>query len=703
MSKRVSVSFIAILLVCLNLLAHEVPFAWISHDTLVVNDGMSEQKYLFEEGGLNLVKMTPFSAYQPVSFPVTHPDRNRSVKPYETKQNVIRFEATVRTVGYYQLELYSIHEDHEVLRTLRKYDGVPGIEWGMSVKGNTAAFQSREAGGADLIEDPDLLTGHNPYYFFLPFSSPHYTTSIFSFQEATDHHTNIVSRRDALPYRKSQYYRGSLLLAKNNQTHAVHLVAKKSPIEGAQSNYAGYDFSSDFAGIKVHSPGLYVSPVEEKVASFGERASYEEGASRNKNREDGEPGEVWHKAYSVFVLMYAESEHHALEAYKLHELAIHRYLPERDNTFTMNTWGDRNRDSRVNEEFILNELEVAARLGVTHYQIDDGWQQGLSRNSAAKAGMLWDDWKVSDWEVNRTRFPNGLAKVKEKSDRLGMNIGLWFNPSKGDNYALWERDQKIVLDLHERYGISWIKIDGLEIGNKAAEEGVSKMLGGAIEKSEGKLQFNMDVTAGQRGGYFYFNHFGNTFLENRYTDWGNYYPHLTLRNAWTLAKYVPIQRFQIEWLNKWRNDNQYPANDPLRPANVPFDYQFAITMMGQPLAWMEATGLPEEAFEVVSLIEAWKSVRDEMQAGVIVPIGDEPNGYGFPGFVSYGGKRIFVLLFRENTSPFPVTGVYTLNDEYIAGKRFVRLGGEGVLLNNDHHRLEVQFQQPFQFLFGYFE
>ncbi len=675
MSKRVSVSFIAILLVCLNLLAHEVPFAWISHDTLVVNDGMSEQKYLFEEGVLNLVKMTPFSAYQPVSFPVTHPDRNRSVKPYETKQNVIRFEATERTVGYYQLELYSIHEDHEVLRTLRKYDGVPGIEWGMSVKGNAEAFQPREAGGADLIEDPDLLTGHNPYYFFLPFSSPHYTTSILSFQEATDHHTNIVSRRDALPYRKSQYYRGSLLLAKNNQTHTVHLVVKKSPIERAQANYAGYDFSSDFTGIKVHSPGL--------DASSG--------------------GEAWQEAYSVFVLMYAESEYHALEAYKLHELAMHRYLPERDNTFTMNTWGDRNRDSRVNEAFILNELEVAARLGVIHYQIDDGWQQGLSRNSAAKAGMLWDDWKASDWEVNLSRFPNGLTKVKEKSDQLEMNLGLWFNPSKGDDYALWERDQKILLNLHERYGSSWIKIDGLEIGNRASEEGVSKMLGGAIDKSKGKLQFNMDVTAGQRGGYFYFNHFGNTFLENRYTDWSNYYPHLTLRNAWTLAKYVPIQRFQIEWLNKWRNDDQYPEDDPLKPSIVPFDYQFAITMMGQPLAWMEATGLPEEAFEVVPLIEAWKNVRDEMQAGVIVPIGDEPNGYGFPGFISHGEKRVFVLLFRENGVPLPATGVYTLKDGNFVGKRFVRIAGNGTLLNYHDHRIEVQFQQPFQFLFGYFE
>ena len=172
-----------------------------------------------------------------------------------------------------------------------------------------------------------------------------------------------------------------------------------------------------------------------------------------------------------------------------------------------------------------------------------------------------------------------------------------------------------------------------------------------------------------------------------------------------LARYVPIQRFQIEWLNKWRNNNQYPADDPLKPLNVPFDYQFAVAMIGQPLAWMEATGLPEEAFEVVPLVEAWKEVRGEMQRGVISPVGDEPNGFGFPGFISQGENRLFVLLFRENTAPSIglASTVYQLPHDSVAGRRFVRLAGEGVLMNSDDDRLEVEYKKPFQFLFGYFE
>ena len=56
-----------------------------------------------------------------------------------------------------------------------------------------------------------------------------------------------------------------------------------------------------------------------------------------------------------------------------------------------------------------------------------------------------------------------------------------------------------------------------------------------------RLVFNLDATAGRRAGYHMLNRYGNIFLENRYTDWGNYYPYHTLRNLWMLSKYVPAE------------------------------------------------------------------------------------------------------------------------------------------------------------------
>ena len=52
---------------------------------------------------------------------------------------------------------------------------------------------------------------------------------------------------------------------------------------------------------------------------------------------------------------------------------------------------------------------------------------------------------------------------------MGISLGLWFNPSKNDRYAAWERDRNILLDLHRKHGISWIKIDGVEIGDCLSE------------------------------------------------------------------------------------------------------------------------------------------------------------------------------------------------------------------------------------------
>ena len=127
-----------------------------------------------------------------------------------------------------------------------------------------------------------------------------------------------------------------------------------------------------------------------------------------------------------------------------------------------------------------------------------------------------------------------------------------------------------------------------------------------LEQTNYEVIFNLDATAGRRGGYHYMNEYGNIFLENRYTDWGNYYPYRTLRNLWMLSRYVPAEKMQIEFLNKWRNADKYDAADPFAPARYSFDYLFAITLAAQPLAWMEASNLPEEAYITASLLKKYQ-------------------------------------------------------------------------------------------------
>jgi hypothetical protein len=113
-----------------------------------------------------------------------------------------------------------------------------------------------------------------------------------------------------------------------------------------------------------------------------------------------------------------------------------------------------------------------------------------------------------------------------------------------------------------------------------------------------------------------------------------------------LSRYVPAEKLQIEFLNNWRNADKYPSGDPYAPANYSFEYLAAITFAGQPLAWMEASNLPEEAFKAGDLIKEYASVMKDFHSGVILPVGEEPSGHSWTGFQSDSG---YLLVYREDT------------------------------------------------------
>ena len=189
----------------------------------------------------------------------------------------------------------------------------------------------------------------------------------------------------------------------------------------------------------------------------------------------------------------------------------------------------------------------------------------------------------------------------------------------------------------------------MQIPTKTAEQNLRRLFDTVLEQTNYEVIFNLDATAGRRGGDHYMNEYGNIFLENRYTDWGNYYPYRTLRNLWMLSRYVPAEKMQIEFLNKWRNADKYDAADPFAPARYSFDYLFAITLAAQPLAWMEASNLPEEAYITASLLKKYQPLQLRFHQGVILPIGEEPSGRSWTGFQStVSGTQGYLVVYRED-------------------------------------------------------
>jgi alpha-galactosidase len=217
-------------------------------------------------------------------------------------------------------------------------------------------------------------------------------------------------------------------------------------------------------------------------------------------------------------------------------------------------------------------------------------------------------------------------------------------------------------------------------------------------ESAGKVSLDLDITAAVRPGYFgAMREAGALFVENRYTDWHNYWPHATLRNLWQLSQYVDPLRLRMEFLNHTRNATLYEA-DPLAPRRYRADYLFASVMFASPLAWFEVAGLSEDFIaQVAPLVRTWKAHRRALRDLSILPVGDVPDGSSWTGFAAHDptGAHGYLLLFRElNDRP---TAEFSLpmfrHDEY----DLIFLAGTGRLdLSRGHARAEAP--APLSFL-----
>ncbi len=319
-----------------------------------------------------------------------------------------------------------------------------------------------------------------------------------------------------------------------------------------------------------------------------------------------------------------------------------------------NTWGDRNQDKAVCHEFMLREIDRAHELGVQVVQIDDGWQQGLTANSALGSSSVWEGYYAANpdfWQVNRKKFPDGLKPVADYAAEKGIELGLWFSPDSSNDFANWRRDADVLMSFFRELGVRRFKLDGVKIRTKKSERNYLRLLETLNEESGGAVCVNQDITAEIRLGQIYYREYGNLFVENRYTDFASYYPHNTLKNLWQLSEFIPAGKMQFECLNRARNQDKYSVLDPLAPEHYDMDYLFAAVMAASPLIWMEMSHLNEEdAGKLKEIIAAYRPHQERMALGDVRPIGMKPDGRSFTGFdISLGNAGGYLILLREWT------------------------------------------------------
>ncbi len=523
----------------------------------------------------------------------------------------------------------------QVRRRFELFDHVPAIACRWWLRGRALGRWSAEAtpaGELANIEDPGTLGQglvEPPVIERLLLLCTHLEVTAVQFFDVTDRRNNLVAQRQVVAYPQPESLRGNLLIVRDMTGGGGLFLLKESPCSDVQLADPGYDFGVRRGEVTVAGIGLAAADV----------------------------GDEWVAGYGCTLGVGGEDEQTTLCNLRDHQRTLRTLKPGRDHMVMLNTWGDRGQDGRISHAFALREIERAAALGLSHFQLDDGWQAGQSSNSATSGGSLENIWRRDDyWHAHPQRFPQGLGPIIAAAKEAGVELCVWFNPSKDDSYANWRRDADTLIQIFRGHGIRTFKIDGVNIPDKRAELNLRAMFDAVMAATDNQAVFNLDVTAGRRFGYHYFTEYGNIFLENRYTDWGNYYPHWTLRNLWMLSKYVPAPRLQIEFLNNARNPRKYADDDPLAPSKVPLDYCFAITMMAQPLAWMEASNLTDD--QVAALAPVIKTYREHQQrihAGTIVPIGGEPDGFSWTGFMSMRDDGGYIMVYRE-ANPNPAWG-----------------------------------------------
>lgn len=595
------------------------------HDTITLQNGHIARQFLWNDGHLITIGLVNQQSGQRWSMSQPRPDfsPHLALEATHAHFDTATVAATSVTPRHFRWQVVTDYGDFSLKRVYRVYDSVAMIGLTCYVKGSLPVASPPSASTtATGVENAEVSADHPLVFDHLAMPGRHWQLQSVRFRDVTDAHNTLVQSDAYLLYRKDLPIVGNLLWARD-VSHQHQLVwLKESPLGSHQQAYPGYDFRMKYDDWNVMGIGI-------------------EGNEKATDQ--------WTRGYGAALGVAGPSEREALVLLRKYLRQQRRYLPQRDQMIMMNTWGDRGQDGRLRESFTLAELEAAQRLGITHFQLDDGWQAGLSKNSASADGALWDVWPPESWQPHPERFPLGLQPVVDRARALDIELGLWFHPSNARDYQQWSQDADVVLDLHRRYGINYFKIDGIELPTKRAERHLRQFFDTVQQASQGRVVFNLDATAGRRGGYFFFNEYGNVFLENRYTDWANYYPYQTLRNLWMLSRYVPPEDLQIEFLNKWRNQDQYPADDPYAPTHYSFDYLFAIAMAGQPLAWLEATRLPDQAFATAALIRTYRLHSAAFHQGVILPIGQEPSGRSWTGFQSIGNRQGgYLLIFRED-------------------------------------------------------
>jgi alpha-galactosidase len=105
---------------------------------------------------------------------------------------------------------------------------------------------------------------------------------------------------------------------------------------------------------------------------------------------------------------------------------------------------------------VRSEIDGAALLGAELFVLDAGWYVGAGRADAADFSS-----GLGTWQVDASRFPNGLRALTDHAHSLGLKFGIWVEPER---VALSTIGQRGLADE------SWLAKSGNKYGSSQAAQ-----------------------------------------------------------------------------------------------------------------------------------------------------------------------------------------------------------------------------------------
>lgn len=99
---------------------------------------------------------------------------------------------------------------------------------------------------------------------------------------------------------------------------------------------------------------------------------------------------------------------------------------------------------KFDQEKLVSLFSGAKKLGVDMFLLDDGWFANKYPRNNDKAGL-------GDWEVNRSKLPDGIPSLVREAEKEGIGFGIWIEPEMvNPKSELYEKHPDWVIRQEER-------------------------------------------------------------------------------------------------------------------------------------------------------------------------------------------------------------------------------------------------------------